>query len=195
MKAFPNEIIAYYGFDPYKGMDGIRGFKKAILEDGFKGASIDPDICHMPINHARFYPLYTMCCDLNVPLIITTGPAPMKGVAMENTSPVHVDRIAADFPELRIVMSHAAWNYPHEALATIFRNENVYIDISDITMNMWMDLYVPVINTRLADKVFFGSAHPFTTIQEALEVTKAIGFDESVLQKVMYDNAKKFLDA
>lgn len=194
MKAFPNEVVGYYGFDPYKGMAAIYAFKKAVLEDGFSGASIDADICKMPLDDARFYPLYAACCELNVPVIMTTGPAPMRGIPMMNTSPVLVDKVASDFPDLRIVISHAAWNYPYEALATVFRNENVYMDISDVTMNMWMDLFVPVINTRLSDKIFFGSAHPFTPIEEALEVTKALGFDEDVLQKIMYDNAKKFLE-
>ena len=150
-------MIGFYGFDPYKGMPGINAFKKAVLEDGFVGASIDADICRMPLDDARFYPLYTVCCELNVPVIMTTGPAPMPRVPMKNTSPVLVDRVASDFPELRIVMSHAAWNFPQEALATVFRNENVFMDISDVTMNMWMDFYVPVINRRLADKVFIRS--------------------------------------
>ena len=194
MKAFPNEVIGFYGFDPYKGMPGINAFKKAVLEDGFVGASIDADICRMPLDDARFYPLYTVCCQLNVPVIMTTGPAPMPRVPMKNTSPVLVDRVASDFPELRIVMSHAAWNFPQEALATVFRNENVFMDISDVTMNMWMDFYVPVINRRLADKVFFGSAHPFTPLSEALDVTGALGLEEDVLEKVMYGNAKKFLN-
>lgn len=193
MRACPAEVIGFYGVDPYKGMAGIRAFKKAVLEDGFVGASIDGDINRMALSDARFYPLYTMCCDLDVPVIMTTGPAPMPRVPMENTSPVHIDRVAADFPELRIVMSHAAWNYPHEALAVVFRNENVYMDISDMTMNMWMDLYIPHINTRLADKVFFGSAHPFTPLAEALEVTEKMPFDPAVREKVMYGNAAAFL--
>lgn len=87
-----------------------------------------------------------------------------------------------------------AWNFPQEALATVFRNENVFMDISDVTMNMWMDFYVPVINRRLADKVFFGSAHPFTPRAEAIDVTGALGLEEDVLEKVMYGNAKKFLN-
>ena len=125
---------------------------------------------------------------------MTTGPAPMRGVSMAHTSPVNVDRVAADFPDLRIVMSHAAWNYPHEALATVFRNENVYMDISDMTMNMWMDLSVPHINDRIADKVFFGSAHPFTHIAEAVEVMQGFGLTEEARRKVMYENAAAFLN-
>lgn len=193
MRAFPDEIIGFYGVDPYKGMSAIKAFKRAVLEDGFAGASIDGDICRMALSDARFYPLYTMCCDLDVPIIMTTGPAPMPRVPMENTSPVHVDRVAADFPELRIVMSHAGWNFPQQALATVFRNENVYMDISDMTMNMWMDFYVTNINSYLSEKVFFGSAHPFTHLSEALYVMKGYDFAEGVREKVMYENAKRFL--
>lgn len=193
MKAYPDTIIGFYGVDPYKRMPGLRAFRKAVEEDGFAGASIDADICRLPLNDARFYPLYTVCCELDVPIIMTTGPAPMPRIPMCNTRPVLIDSVAADFPELRIVMSHAAWNFPYEALATVFRNENVFMDISDMTMNMWISLYVPVINTRLADKIFFGSAHPFTHVSEALDVTKNLGFTEDVLEKVLYGNAKKFL--
>lgn len=87
MKAYPNEVIGFYGIDPYKGMDAIYAFKKAVLEDGFAGASIDGDICHLDVCSAKFYPLYTVCCELNVPVIMTTGPAPMRGVSMAHTPP------------------------------------------------------------------------------------------------------------
>ena len=33
MKAYPNEVTGFYGIDPYKGMDAIYAFKKAVLED------------------------------------------------------------------------------------------------------------------------------------------------------------------
>lgn len=193
MKAYPDTVIGFYGVDPYKGMPGLKEFRKAVEKDGFAGASIDADICRLPLDDARFYPLYTVCCELDVPIIMTTGPAPMPRTPMCNTRPLLVDRVAADFPELRIVMSHAAWNFPYEALATVFRNENVYMDISDMTMNMWMQLYVPVINARLADKIFFGSAHPFTPVAEALDVIQHMGFSEDVLEKILYSNAKAFL--
>ncbi|MDL2307873.1 amidohydrolase family protein [Desulfovibrio sp. OttesenSCG-928-C06] len=196
MSAFPDEIIGFYGFDPYKGMDGVRAFRKAIQQEGFVGASVDADICRLPLSDARFYPLYTMCCDLGVPVIMTTGAAPMPGVPMENTSPVHVDRVAAHFPELKIVMSHAAWNYPYEALSVVYRNNNVYMDISDMNMIMWMDIFVKAINSNLgnlSDKVFFGSAHPFMPLAEALETMAGFEFADGVREKIMYGNAKRFL--
>ena len=67
------------------------------------------------------------------------------------------------------------------------------MDISDMTMNMWMDFYVTNINSYLSEKVFFGSAHPFTHLSEALYVMKGYDFAEGVREKVMYENAKRFL--
>ena len=57
-----------------------------------------------------------------------------------------------------------------------------------------MDLYVPHINYRIADKVFFGIAHPFTHIAEAVEVMQGFGLTEEARRKVMYENAAAFLN-
>ena len=45
-----------------------------------------------------------------------------------------------------------------------------------------------------ADKVFFGSAHPFTHIAEAVEVMQGFGLTEEARRKVMYENAAAFLN-
>jgi predicted TIM-barrel fold metal-dependent hydrolase len=63
------------------------------------------------------------------PLITHTGCmlAPLKG---RFTSPIYVDDIAADFPELPIIIAHAGMAYWQEALMIANYKPNVYLDIS-----------------------------------------------------------------
>ena len=41
------------------------------------------------------------------------------------------DKVARDFPELTLIMSHGGYPFVNEAVYTCLRNANVYMDISE----------------------------------------------------------------
>lgn len=73
VQADPKLFKAFAGLDPHKGMAAIKELATRIEEDGFAGAAIDPIYNKLPIDAAEFYPIYAKCCELDVPIIITTG--------------------------------------------------------------------------------------------------------------------------
>ena len=75
MRQYPDRFIGFAGVDPIKGMDAITELKNRVERDGFRGAAIDPYLARIPADHRRFYPIYAKCCELNIPIVITTGPA------------------------------------------------------------------------------------------------------------------------
>ena len=54
-----------------------------------------------------YYPLYTKCCELDLPLCINTG-IPGPPIPGEAQHPMHLDRVCVRFPELRLCMIHGA---------------------------------------------------------------------------------------
>lgn len=83
MRQYPDRFIGFAGVDPIKGMDAITELKNRVERDGFRGAAIDPYLARIPADHRRFYPIYAKCCELNIPIVITTGPATLvRGAVM-----------------------------------------------------------------------------------------------------------------
>lgn len=193
-KVDPDLFVAFAGLDPHKGMGAIEELERRVKEDGFGGAAIDPIYNLLPINHARFYPIYSKCVELDVPIVITTGPA---RYTPETTSsyahPDMIDRVAVDFPDLKIVVSHGAWPYVNEMIGAAFRNKNIYVEFSEYEKFPQGEAYIDAAKNILQDQAIFASAHPFVHYREAVQLYKGLGFTDEVFEKVMYRNAAKVL--
>jgi len=191
---FPDKFIGYWGLDPHKGMRAVYELKKAVEEQGFKGAAIDPYLAQIYVNDAKYYPLYAKCCELNVPLVITTGPATLvPNAVIDHVAPRYIDFVARDFPELKIVVSHGGYPWVNEMIIVAQRNENVYLELSEYEFFPMSEAYIHAINTIISDKVMYASAHPFVDFKEALRNYDKLPFKPEVREKVMYKNAARLL--
>ncbi|MEE9248702.1 MAG: amidohydrolase family protein, partial [Dehalococcoidia bacterium] len=89
-------------------------------------------------NDRRFYPLYETISELGLIAMFHTGTTAVSaglpgggGVHLKYTRPnPYIDDIAADIPELTIMMAHPAFPWQDEKLAVLVHKPNVYMDIS-----------------------------------------------------------------
>lgn len=193
-RKYPNKFVGFWGIDPHRKMAAVHEIVKAVEEYGMKGIAIDPYLAHMPACEARFYPLYTKCAELGIPVFITMAPPPqVAGALMDYCDPRQVDQVARDFPELTLIMSHGGYPYVNEAVYACLRNANVYMDISEYERAPMVDVYVQAMKTMITDKVLFASAHPFIELADALDAYAHFDFTDEVRHKIMYENARKVL--
>ena len=193
MEAFPDLFIGFAGLDPHKGMTALRELKQRAAQ-GMRGASIDPYMAKIPADHALFYPLYAACCELDIPMVVTTGAATLiPGVVMDDTHPRHLDRVATDFPELRLVLSHAGYPFVAETLMMVQRHPNVYLELSEYERMPFAEAYFTAANTFLGDRILFASAHPFNNVRDHIALYDTLPFSDAVRPLVMHDNAARLL--
>ncbi len=194
VRQFPNKFIGFIGLDPHKGMRAIHELKASVTELGMRGAAVDPYLAQIYANDAKYYPIYAKCCELDVPIIFTTGPATLvPNAIIDHVAPRYIDFVARDFPELKIVISHGGYPWVNEAITVAQRNRNVFIDLSEYEFSPMAEAYVEAANTMIGDKILFASAHPFVDFREALQKYEKLPFKPEVKQKIMYDNAAKLL--
>ncbi|SHK35679.1 amidohydrolase family protein [Desulforamulus aeronauticus] len=191
---YPNKFIGFAGLDPHKGMAAVRELNRSVNELGLKGASIDPYLAKIYVNDAKYYPIYAKCCELDIPIVITTGPASLVPEAViDHVAPRYIDFVARDFPELTIVVSHGAYPWVNEMITVAQRNANVYFDMSEYEFFPMAEAYVQGANTIISDKLLFASAHPFVDFKDALQSYEKLPFTDEVREKVMYQNAARIL--
>ena len=64
-------------------------------EYGMKGIAIDPYLARIPADHAKYYPIYAKCCELDIPIVITTGPATLvRDAVMDDVAQAQYGYIA-----------------------------------------------------------------------------------------------------
>ncbi len=194
VRQFPNKFIGFIGLDPHKGMRAIHELKASVTDLGMRGAAVDPYLAQIYANDAKYYPIYAKCCELDIPIIFTTGPATLvPNAIIDHVAPRYIDFVARDFPELKIVISHGGYPWVNEAITVAQRNRNVFIDLSEYEFSPMAEAYVEAANTMIGDKILFASAHPFVDFREALQKYEKLPFKPEVKQKIMYDNAAKLL--
>lgn len=194
IQKYPDFFTGFYGIDPLLRMDALRAFRRAVREYGVKGASIDPAMSGVAVNSALYYPFYAACCEENIPVAITTGcSCGMPHVVLEHHAPWLIDRVASDFPELTIIVSHGAYPWIMEMVGVATRHSNVYLDFSACTMLFNVEQYVHAANRQLMNKVLFASAHPFDHIADTLKLYDSLPFTTEAREHVMYKNAAAIL--
>ncbi len=190
----PDRFVGFWGVDPHKKMAAVQEVVKAYEVHGMKGIAIDPYLAHIPASEARFYPIYTKCAELDIPVFITMAPPPqVSGALMEYCNPCQIDTVARDFPELTLIMSHGGYPFVNEAVYACLRNANVYMDFSEYERAPMKDVFVDAMSGIIQDKVVFASAHPFIEIEDALDAYANFDLTDEVRKKVMYENAARIL--
>jgi predicted TIM-barrel fold metal-dependent hydrolase len=153
-------------------------------------------------NDPRFYPLYEACDGLGVPVLFHSGYAGAgsglpggAGLKLKYSAPIPgIDDVAADFPNLTIIMAHPAWPWVEEQIAVALHKANVFLDLSGWSPRFIPEALVRETNTRLQDKVMFGSDYPFLQPDRWLQDFQGLKVREQVVEKVLLANARRALN-
>jgi predicted TIM-barrel fold metal-dependent hydrolase len=191
--AHPDRFVAAAAVDP-TDRRAARATIERARQDGFVAINLEPGSYPTPMraDDRRMYPVYGNCEDAGLPIIIMAGGSP--GPDLDYTDPVALDRVAADFPSLPIVVSHGGWPWVHAVLHIAYRRPNVYISADQYLANMaGMHDYVDAINGFLADRFIYGSSYPFLPIDACADWFRALPIRAAVLRRVMHDNAATLL--
>jgi predicted TIM-barrel fold metal-dependent hydrolase len=101
--------------------------------------------------------------------------------------------VAADFPNMKIVIAHPSWPWQDEALSVCLHKPNVYIDLSGWSPKYFSPQLVQYANTLLKHKMLFGTDFPLITPDRWMEDFKQAGFRPEVHRLILKDNACRLL--
>jgi uncharacterized protein len=196
---WPQRFIPFAGADVAAGMRAVRELDHWIRERHFRGLSLRPFMIGLPADDRRYYPFYAKCVELDVPVSIHTS---ANWTTMKDNDlghPRHIGVVAADFPELTIIMSHAGYPWVLEAVLLAWKHERVYLELAAHRPKYFAEPgtgWEPLMRfgqTTIADKVLFGSGW-FLLGRTPAQVTnefRALPVKPEILQKWMYGNAAR----
>ena len=165
---------------------------RAVLQLGLAGINLEPGF-GSPARHPDdriFYPVYERLSELGAPAFLMSGPTTPD---QRYNDPAPLARVAADFPDLRLVAYHGYWPNVQQLLGVAFRHENVYL-VPDMYLFLpGSEVLVQAANGFLADQLLFGSSYPFRPIRQSIEDAQRLGFRDGVLEKFFYSNARRVL--
>ena len=193
VRDYPGRFVGTASIDPSNRKTASDQITKAIKAD-FRAINIEPGSYPLPLmaDDRKLYPVYAQCEDAGIPVIIMAGGS--AGPDLSYTDPVHLDRVAADFPDLKIVVSHGGWPWVHQVLHIAFRRPNIYLSPDQYLANMaGTDDYVKAADGFLADRFLYASSYPFTPVKEYAAWFKKLPIRPEAMEKILFRNAAKLL--
>lgn len=197
IRKYPEKFIGIAGIDPLKGMDAVREIRRSY-DLGLRGVAVRPFMFEIPPHHAKMYPLYSTCVELDIPIWFHLS-INYSTNTMEVERPIYLDIVARDFPELKMIAGHGGWPWVNEMIAVAWRNPNIYIDIASYLpkyLAMPGSGWEPLLNygnSILQDRILFGSTWLFMglSIKQLADGVMKLPLKEEVKGKWLYHNAAR----
>ena len=193
-------LIPFASIDPAKGKMGAREARRLIEDYGVRGFKFHPSTQGFYPNDRKAYVLYEVIAEAGLPALFHTGqtgagagaPGGM-GVRLKYSNPMFLDDVAADFPDMPIILAHPSFPWQDEALAVATHKPNVFIDLSGWSPKYFPANLIQYTNTLLKDRILFGSDYPVITPDRWLADFEKLQIKPEVRPKVLKDNAVRLL--
>ncbi|HEX6156701.1 MAG TPA: amidohydrolase family protein [Burkholderiales bacterium] len=192
--------IPFASINPHRGAEGVRAAKRLINDHGVKGFKFHPTVQEFFPNDPLAYPLYEAIAEAKLPALFHTGQTGVGagtrgggGLRLKYSNPVHLDDVAADFPDMPIILAHPSFPWQEEALSVATHKPQVYIDLSGWSPKYFPPILVQYANTLLKDKILFGSDYPVLHPEKWVEEFDKLPIKPEVRPKIMKENAARLL--
>jgi predicted TIM-barrel fold metal-dependent hydrolase len=198
--AHADVLIPFGSVDPHAGKAAVVRARRLVEDHGVRGFKFHPSMQAFEPNDPRYYPLYEVLQELGVPALFHTGQTGIgaglpggRGIKLRYSAPMLLDDVAADFPELTIVLAHPSVPWQDEAISIATHKANVYIDLSGWSPKYFPPQLVRAANSLLKRKVLFGSDFPVITPDRWLADFAGLEMKDDVRPLILKENAIRML--
>jgi uncharacterized protein len=171
----------------------------SITQLGLKGLFLDPAIQRFGIGSKEVaYPLYQICLDLRIPVLIHCGINWSPKSLAKFANPLDIEDVAQDFPGLKIIISNLGWPWYREAIMLAMKYRNIYLDTSAMGSGTPKEMFSHLIGNMIGKGVFernlhfqilYGSNFPRVDMRRTIKGINSLGFSEGFKKHLFLENA------
>jgi predicted TIM-barrel fold metal-dependent hydrolase len=194
-----DNAIPFASVDPRRP-DAVSRARRLIADYKVKGFKFHPSVQEFFPNDRLAYPLYEVIAEAKLPALFHTGQTGVGagtrgggGIRLKYANPLCLDDVAADFPDMPIILAHPSFPWQEEALSVATHKPQVYIDLSGWSPKYFPPNLIQYANTLLKDKILFGSDYPVISPERWMADFDTIGIKPEVKPKILKENAAKLL--
>jgi predicted TIM-barrel fold metal-dependent hydrolase len=175
VKKHPNKIIGFLSVDP-NDPKCIEEMRRSVNELGLKGLKTGPLYQGYHPDSYKATLVFKEAERMGIPVMFHQATAPGYENLLEVAQPLLLEKVAHQFPDLKIIYAHMGHPWWREVLMVVRRNKNTFADISANFYHYW-DFYNSLELARewgQLDKLLFGSDYPVTTPKETMNGIRSI---------------------
>ncbi|MSP87993.1 MAG: amidohydrolase [Alphaproteobacteria bacterium] len=183
----PNEFVAEYA-QKYRGRakafacvnpldkNAPRELEHAIRGLGMHGLKISPVYGGFDPWCKEAGRIYKTCDRLRIPLLWHQSAGYAADCTLEHGNPILLDRIAREFPKLRMIVAHVGQPWVGECMVLLRKHPHILADLSARFHRKWQ-LYnglMLALDYKVTKQLLFGSDFPLRTTTDALREFRAL---------------------
>ncbi len=196
-----NDVLIPFGsVDPRKGAAAVDMARRLIEDYGVRGFKFHPTVQGFDPSDTVYAPLYSVLEDAGVVALFHTGQTGIgagmpggRGFRLGLSNPMLLDGVAADFPQLQIIMAHPSVPWQDEALSVATHKHNTWIDLSGWSPKYFPESLVRAANSYLKDRVLFGTDFPLLTAERWFGDAEKTALKPEVMPGILKNNAARLL--
>lgn len=186
----PNRVGFIAAINPYFHHP-VKAELRRQLDLGAAALKVHPVHGGFPGNDRRLYPAYALCEEAGVPVVVHAGTSFFPGASNRYGDPSYMADVVRDFPGLKVLLAHGGRGWWYDTAGFMATTDaNVFIEISGLPPKRLLEYFARFDLARLAPRFVFGTDWPGSPgIRANAEAVAGLGWDRSVLERVLYRNA------
>ena len=182
----------------------LFSLEERIRDKLVKGIKLYPGYDHYPINDPSLETVFRIAEKHQVPVMIHTGDTYAKTAKVRMAHPLLVDDIAVDYPEVDFIMCHLGNPWFQDAAEVLYKNDNVYADISGLTLGEFSYEFERYVAMRLKEMIaymgdpgkqlLYGTDWPLVTMKPYLKFLDELKFEGEQLENIAWGTAARLFD-
>ena len=174
---------------------------RAVLDTGrVKALKLYPGYVPIALGDRRVRPVYALAAEYRLPVMIHTGDTYERKSRVRYAHPLEVDEVAVDHREVSFVMAHVGNPWFLDAAEVMYKNENVYGDVSGLTLGDFQPRYAAFARAKLNEvvafvndptRLMFGTDWPISNLGSYLEFVRTLEMTEEEMEGLLWRNAAR----
>lgn len=172
---------------------------RALLDEGaIKGLKLYPGYEPFYPADPKLAPAYELAEAYDVPVMIHTGDTYARTGKVKYSHPINVDEVAVDFPRVKFVICHLGNPWFRDCMEVVYKNDNVYTDMSGLTLGGFTDRFEAYMRQQLKEmilwgvepsKVLYGTDWPIATMESYLQFVDELRLPAGDKDQMLFENA------
>jgi predicted TIM-barrel fold metal-dependent hydrolase len=186
--------LDYSRFGP-EALDELRDF---VRDGKVRGLKLYPGYQPFYPNDSRWTPAYEFAAEHRIPVMIHTGDTYSARGKLKYAHPLHVDEVAVEHPDVQFVICHIGNPWTRDCMEVVYKNANVYTDISGLTLGEFEDRFEVYMRRQVQEmllygvephRVLYGTDWPICSMESYLEFMDQLAIPSRDKRKILADNA------
>jgi predicted TIM-barrel fold metal-dependent hydrolase len=148
----------------------------------------------------KLTPVYELAAEMKFPMMIHSGDTYSPKGKIKFSHPIHVDEVAVDHPDVNFVICHIGNPWIRDCMEVVYKNANVYTDISGLVLGNFSDRFEIYMRKQLEemllygvnpDKVLFGTDWPISSMESYIQFMNELHIPEQDRRKMYFENSAR----